>query len=353
MRIHLLVSVACFVAISRLANAAGPPVELEIVTDRGVQITAPQEWLQLLAGIGIDNVRVRGGQGGDESKVVSRGTARAPSYHVVGILNSQNQLRLPGGTFSKADRVRLKDYFAQLSADGTDAVTAPRLRFGLTEKELTAVLSDLSQPIDFETKGITPQAFIDRLQTKLSLKPSIDSGASEAMRAAIPAVDELRGVAAGTAFAIMLRNAGMVMRPEKKRGQPVVYRVVAAGPDVIGQRTLGHMTGEDMPYWPIGWESDRTPGELAPSLFQSRNAEIDGYSLEEALGAIGPLLKTPMFLDRAALKLYQIDPAKLQVKLAPTRTTYKRVVDRIISQAHLGSQVRVDEAGMPFLWITR
>jgi hypothetical protein len=353
MRIRLFVSFALLIAISPFATAAAPPVSLEIVTDRGVQITAPQEWLQLLAGIGIEHVRVRGGHGGDEIKVTNRGTARAPSYHVVGILNSQNQLRLPGGTFSKADRVRLKDYFAELSADGADAVTAPQLRFGLTEKELTAVLSDLSQPIDFETKGMTPQAFIDRLQTKLALKPSIDSGASEAMRTATPAVEELRGVAAGAAFAIMLRNNGMVMRPEKKRGQPVVYRVVAAGPDILRQRTLGHMTGQEMQYWPIGWEPDKTPGELAPSLFLSRNAEVDGYSLEEALGAIGPLLKTPMFLDRAALKLYGIDPAKLQVKLAPTRTTYKRVIDRLISQAHLGSQVRVDEAGMPFLWITR
>jgi hypothetical protein len=352
MRTRLLVGTALLFAIPRIA-AAVSPVELEIVTDRGVQITAPQEWLQLLAGIGIEHVRVRGSQGGDEIKIANRGNARAPSYHVVGILNSQNELRLPGGTFSKADRVRLKDYFAQLSADGADAVSAPRLRFGLTEKELNAVLSDLAQPIDFETKGMTPQRFIERLQTKLSLKPSIDADASEAMRTAKPAVDELRGVAAGTALAIMLRNNDMMMRPEKKRGQPVVYRVVAAGPDVIRQRTLGRMTGQDMQYWPIGWESDKSPGELAPSLFQSRNAEIDGYSLEESLAAIGPLLKTPMFLDRAALKMYEIDATKIQVKLAPTRTTYKRVIDRIISQAHLGSQIRVDEAGVPFLWITR
>jgi hypothetical protein len=353
MRTRLLVGAALIFAIPRIAAAAPSPVELEIVTDRGVQITAPQEWLQLLAGIGIEHVRVRGGQGGDEIKVTNRGDARAPRYHVVGILNSQNQLRLPGGTFSKADRTRLKDYFAELSADGADAVSAPHLRFGLTEKELNAVLSDLAQPIDFETKGMGPQAFIDRLQTKLSLKPSVDAGASQTTRTATPAVDELRGLAAGTAFAIMLRNSGMVMRPEKKRGQPVVYHVVAAGPDVIRQRTLGRMTDRDMQYWPIGWESDKSPGELAPSLFQSRNAEIDGYSLEESLAAIGPLLKTPVFLDRAALKTYQIDAAKLKVKLAPTRMTYKRVIDRIISQAHLGSQIRVDEAGVPFLWITR
>jgi hypothetical protein len=92
---------------------------------------------------------------------------------------------------------------------------------------------------------------------------------------------------------------------------------------------------------------------MAPSLFVTRNAEIDGYSLDEALAAIGPLLKIAMYLDRAALKTHHIEPEKLQVKLAKTRTTYKRVIDRILAQAHLGSEIRIDEAGVPFLWITR
>src|SRR4051812_14336105 len=215
MRFRLL-SAALILALPHVADgAARPPIELEIVTERGVQITAPQEWLQLLASIGIEHVQVRGGGQGGEPKVTNRGTARAANYQVVGVLTSRGQLRLPGGTFTKADRARLKDYFAQLGADGADAVTAPHVRFGLTEKELTAVLADLAQPIDFETKGLTPRAFIDRLQTKLTLKPSVDTEAEQVLRTAVPAVDELKGVSAGTALAITLRNGGLVMRPEK------------------------------------------------------------------------------------------------------------------------------------------
>ena len=30
----------------------------------------------------------------------------------------------------------------------------------------------------------------------------------------------------------------------------------------------------------------------------------------------------------------------------------ERVIDRVLAQARLGSQLRVDEAGTPFLWIT-
>jgi hypothetical protein len=353
MQLRTISSTLLWIVLASRIMAAGPPIELELVTERGVQITAPQQWLQLLASLGIERVQIRGGRQGDEPKVTNRGTARAANYQVVGVLTSRDQLRLPGGTFSKADRARLKDYFAELAADGADAVAAPHVRFGLTEKELTAVLADLAQPIDFETKGLTPRAFIDRLQTKLSFKLSVDADAEQAMRAAAPAVDELRGVSAGTALAITLRNCGLVMRPEKQRGQPVAYRVAVAGPEIVRQRTLGKMTAPDMQYWPIGWESEKSPGEMAPALFQLRNAEIDGYSLEEALAAIGPLLKLPMYLDRAALKALHIEPAKIQVKLARTRTTYKRVIDRILSQPHLGSEIRIDEAGVPFLWITR
>jgi hypothetical protein len=41
------------------------------------------------------------------------------------------------------------------------------------------------------------------------------------------------------------------------------------------------------------------------------------------------------------------------VTLPRTKTYYKRVLDRVLAQARLGAQVRIDEAGTPFLWITR
>ena len=90
---------------------------------------------------------------GDELKAENRGTAERPRYHVLGFLTGGDQLRLPGGTFSRGDRAALKDYFERLGDDGAEALTARRGRFGLTEKELEAVTADLAQPIDFETKG--------------------------------------------------------------------------------------------------------------------------------------------------------------------------------------------------------
>lgn len=353
MHSRFVIASVIFVLFSAVIAQAASPIDVELITERGVQITAPREWLQLLTSIGIEHVRVQGSQAGAVPRIIGRGNSTGAGFRVIGVLTANDQLRLPGGTFSRSDRIKLKDYFARLAADGADAVTAPRVRFGLTEKELTAVLADLAQPIDFETKSQRPRAIVDRLQTKLSFKFTIDAEADRIIRSAVPTVDELKGVATGTAIAVTLRNSGLVFRPEKQRGQPVVYHVVMAGADVIGATTLGKMSAKEMQYWPIGWEPEKAPGAIAPSLFESLNAEIDGYSLEEALAAIGPRLKVPVFLDRAALKAYRIDPAKVQVKLARTRTSYKHVIDRIVSQARFGSDLRIDEAGRPFLWITR
>jgi hypothetical protein len=346
-----------FAWIVAVAAQAAPPIELELATERGVQITAPREWLQLCTGLGIDNVRIRGAQAGDEPAVDSRGTAQRPRYYVLGIITPRNELRLVGGTFARGDRAGIQDYFDRLGADGAEALTAPHGRFGLTEKELQAVFADLTQPIDFETRGQPPRATLDRLQAQRSHTFALDADAAAALQKATPFVDELNGLTVGTGTALLLRNYGLVLRPEKLRGQPVVYRVAKLDndndADGLAESTLGKEADENPTCWPIGWELDAAPVIIAPSLFEQLNAEIDGYTLAETLSAIGPRLKVPLYLDHAALAASKIDPAAIKVALSRTRTSYNRVLDRVLAQARLGSQLRVDEAGKPFVWITR
>jgi hypothetical protein len=214
------------------------------------------------------------------------------------------------------------------------------------------VLADLAQPVDFETKGGSLRAVFDRLQSKLKFKLASEPNINRVIKDAKPVVDEFRGVASGTALAIMLRHEGLFMRPEKNRGQSAIYRLELAT-EAAGGPTLGKITSKDLPAWPVGWESDKAPGALAPSLFEPHDSEISGYSLEEALSAITARMKLPLFIDRAVLKANKIELAKIPAKFAPSRVGYKRVIDRILWPAHLGSQIRVDEAGRPFLWITR
>jgi len=335
------------------ACLAGPPVELELATERGVQITAPQEWLQLLARVGIQDVRIRGMRSGDVPKISNVGTAQKPRYSVVGIITTRNQLQLTGGTFSRGQTSQIKDYFDELAADGAESLTATRSMFDLTAKEIEAVFADLTPPIGFETNGKPLRAVLNQLQTRFNAKLSIDANAKEVIAKAAPVADELRGVSAGTALAMMLRANGLALRPEKQRGQDVIYRITASDDDGTKRSPAAKTDDSQLAQWPVGWEPHGSPYESAPSLFQMLNAEIDGYTLEEALSAVRPRMKIPMLVDHLALAAHKTELSKVQVRVPKGRTSYKRLIDRALSQGRLSSQVRVDEAGNAFLWITR
>jgi hypothetical protein len=321
------------------ASTAAPPIELELATERGLQITAPHQWLQLFADLGITNVRIRTATGGEKPAVENRGTTDAPRFHVVGLLTARDEVKLPGGTFHTSDRQQLADYFTRLAADGPQSLTAERGRFGLTEKDFAAVVGDLSQPIGVDTKGQPLPAVLNAIKQQLAQQVAPDEAAQRIIRTAKPVADDFSELAAGTGLAILLRNYNLALLPKKEVGQPTQLQIVRFDP------------ANDS--WPIGWESQSSPREIAPTLFESLNVEIEGYSLTEAIDAIAPRLKLPIYWNHAALTQHKLDPATVQVHLPRTRTYYKRILDRILSQARLHSQIRVDEAGTVFLWITR
>lgn len=340
MRLRLQTCLTIFAAFAIAAAVqAAPPIELELVTERGLQITAPHQWLQLFAKIGVTNVRIRTASGSEQPAVENRGTDERPRFHVVGVITASNEVRLPGGTFGTNEQQKLADYFTRLGADGAESLIAERGRFGLTEKEFTAVHADLAQPLNFSTKGQPLQALLKRVQQKLTHPVTLDAATDQAIRTAPPIEDDVSKLTTGTGLAILLRNYSLALLPVKDVGQPVELRIVS--------------TSEATDAWPIGWESQSSPRETAPMLFESLNVEIAGYSLTEAIDAIAPRLRLPLYWDHAALAKHKIDPATIQVHLPRTRTYYKRILDRVLAQARLHSEVRVDETGTAFLWITR
>src|SRR5262245_43739066 len=352
MKLHRMAIMILACTCAAIARAAAP-IEVELATQQGLQITAPREWLQLFAALGMDNVRIRGAAASDKPMATNRGTAQRPRYYVLGILTARNQLQLPGGTFGRGDRAAIKDYFERLAADGSDSLAAARGRYGLTEQELASVFADLTQPIDFETKGQPARALIDQLQSRLQHRFAVDGEADAVLRAAKPFGDELKGVATGTGAAMLLRNYGLVLRPEKSRGRPVAYRVAIVDTASLPQSTSGKVSDKNPTNWPIGWEPDTAPVKIAPSLFEQLNAEIDGYTMAETLAALGPRVKVPIYVDHAVLAANKINPAAIKVKLPRVRATYNQVLSRVLAQAHLGASLRVDEAGRAFVWVTR
>ena len=69
------------------------------------------------------------------------------------------------------------------------------------------------------------------------------------------------------------------------------------------------------------------------------------------MDALQPLIGLPLLWDHNGMARQSIDPDEVRVSFPSATTTFKRVLARVLSQAKLKSEVRVDEAGQPFLWI--
>jgi hypothetical protein len=104
-------------------------------------------------------------------------------------------------------------------------------------------------------------------------------------------------------------------------------------------------------HWPVGWPPKGNPSETLPDLFKFLNVEIEKTPLSETLTAIGGRVKAPLLFDHNALARGEID-LQTKVTLPKSNTFYARALDRLLAQAKLKYELRVDEADKPFLWIT-
>ena len=121
-----------------------------------------------------------------------------------------------------------------------------------------------------------------------------------------------------------------------------------------GARTVGLQVtriGKPEDAWPIGTRPKESPGELAPDLFKFINVEINDRPLSEALDAIEQRVKIPFLYDHNALARHEVD-LETHVDLPARKTFYKKIIDLLLFQVMLKSELRADESGAPFLWIT-
>ena len=319
------------------AGGSRASVTLEVLTQPGLPLDASQRWYRALTRLGVTGLQIRQAGPRDKASITDRGTKAAPSYRVVGILSGDNVLHLAGGSFRLDDTARLRKWLDALRADGPEGVTARRSAFGLLPSQLQAVTSDLRRPVAFATKNIAAAEAVRRLAGQLQYPMVADANDSRAL-GEVTLEDELRGMSAGTALAIMLRPAGLVFLPERTSGGDLQYRV-----------RRGARGAES---WPVGWKPEKRPYDVLPVLFEFLNVEISDIPVSEAVEAIGARLKVPLAYDRNAMAVHGVDPTQLPASVPDGRMSYSQTLRRVLSQAKMQYDLRLDEAEKPFLWLT-
>ncbi|HEX4142485.1 MAG TPA: hypothetical protein VHY91_02960 [Pirellulales bacterium] len=335
-------AIAGCVVLLVVAAAAEPRVQpahisLELFSDQDAGVDSAQRWYQVFTDLGVANLRIRGAEAGDEVAVHEEKKRDAPTYHVTGRITANNVLLLPGGKFTPRDSARLKQWLKNLAEQGADGVTGKPARFGLSELQFQDVQEDLKQPVGFSTVDLPADEAVTKIAGGLRHKLEI-APAARADLAKRHVTENLGGLSAGTALAVILRPAGLAFAPERVAGKVIQYRVGAPA--------------ADQDSWPVGWKSDKPDRDLLPDLFKFIHIEIDEAPLVEAVEAIQTRLAIPFLWDHFALESQAIDPAKTLVKLPTKKLHYGLILSKVLSQAKLQKELRVDEAGKPFLWIT-
>ena len=254
---------------------------------------------------------------------------------------------------------RLAAWLDDLAQNGPPDKRPKLVAFGLTAEQYDRVKKDLAAPVGFSTAGLARRDAVERIAGKLSfplrledtLLPSPETGEGPGVRAdpgktpklsqtpgADKIEDELSGLSAGAALACLLCAADYLLVPQVV-GKQIKYSVLKAQSDV-------------KEFWPVGRPPQAPPPEVLPGLFEFLNVNVQSIPAATVLDTIGKRLKTPVLYDRAALAKYKIDPAKAKVSFPRAATNYSMALDRMLFPVGLQLEIRVDDAGKPFLWVT-
>ncbi|HEX7446334.1 MAG TPA: hypothetical protein VF306_02250 [Pirellulales bacterium] len=332
----LAVFAVCGLSTARL-DAAEARVEIELATQRNYIATSQQQWYRLFTELGVDNLRIRKALDGEKAETTKGGTKNSPVYRVTGLLQAGDVLVLPEGKFGLRDRARLAQWLADLRSGGARQANAEQ-PFGLDATQYADILSDMSRRVGFSTKDLKPAELLSKLSPTLGHRLLVDRFAKAQLAAAGPLGEELQDFSRGTALAYTLRSAGLGFVPQPDARKQVQYAVVS--------------TAARQAVWPVGWPlGKKKPDKVLPGLFESIPVDIDDYPLDEALSAIGDKVGFRILYDHAALARRGIE-TNVTVSFPPGKSWYFKIIDKLLHQADLQGEWRLDDADKPLLWVT-
>lgn len=311
-------------------------VEFEIIADANGAIDDNQRWLEALSEVGADNVRIV--QGSSRMGVEKIAGSGGTTYKITGRLD-RNRLLLPKGRFGIRDTAKIKEYIESLRADGAEVALADKMAFGLTARQLVDLHTDLSRPLTETSVDKTPEQILQLVQKSVNTPFVIDPAAAIALRDDYTLVDELNGLTHGTALAAALRPLGLVLAPVREQGKATEIRIV---PSLSATE-----------FWPVGWPLQQRVDLAAPKLFENIPVNIQNFSLAKTLPAIQKMMKMPFLYDYNSIAMKGVDMEKVRVNVQSERMSFQVILSRIFSQSRgLQHEVRADEAGTPFIWIS-
>ena len=313
-------------------------VELQVSADSRARVGTQQRWMEMLSKVGADRVVSRTGlTGGPE---IEETKLSSSSLVTISGVISGDKLLLPGGSFSIRDKAGIRNLIQRIRDDGARVALAEKKAFGLTSEQLVGLHQLMQKQLNFNTRSMSAAEVVQNISRIVGREFNLDATARTALAGSAAVSEELNGISAGTALAVVLRPLGLVWQPRRLPGKPVELLIVDS-----------QNSSEN---WPVGWPLEKPPVQIEPRLFERLQLEIRGYPLSDALNAIEKRTGVPFFYDHNSLAREGVELAETKVTLVQDKASFMVAIDKLLRQSKpkLFDELRVDENGRPFLWIS-
>lgn len=316
-------------------------VEFEVLVPRFGGALESQTWGPVFEKLGV-TVRFRQAILDDEPVVEERTRGTYRTVKVVGEMDLDGTLHVPGKAFKSSDTGILKEWVDELKTYGAQGSPDGKPLWGLKQVDFDALFIKLARPLTAEVEGLAPREALAKLAMPAEHPVRLNAAAEARLQgelAARPLRQDVNGFSGGTGLAIVLADFGLGFRP-RRTPQATIELVVEPMADISDP-------------WPVGWplEPKRPLNEEVPQLFDLVTAGFPDLPLQDVLNAVEQNSKTPIIVDYELCATKEIDPFTASVKFPEKKTAWFMLIRSVTAQARLTRELKVDEAGRVFVHV--
>jgi hypothetical protein len=320
-------------------------VRVELITDRRGAPLAAQRWAKLFQNFKVP-LRIRRSVGGERTSVREKTSSRLRQVTVIGLLDRSGRILVPGKSFSPGNPNALGKWLEELKAFGAKGNPTGQPAFGLSEGQFNTLFEILAQPFQKDLKGQTLGEAIRSLGLPAHLKLDLARLGSDS-RYRLPARTNGPGLSRGTTLAALLATRGLAFQPRRTPAGDMELRILKTPALKRGAKTPPKGRA-----WPLGWPPRLSRIKTARPLFEIVPVELNDAAFLDVIDAIVTKTEIPMLIDHHRLAQQNIDPNTLTVTIKPKKTSWFQLQKSATNPHHLTRDLRIDEAGKPFVLIT-
>lgn len=314
-------------------------ITIELLTGaEGIGLQA-RRWQEVLGKLDV-TLTVRPGRRAEKVELTERKSGGLRTVQVKGVLDTRGRLIFPDQIFTENDTDKLAAWLDNLRTYGAEGNPDGRPAWGLTKEQFDGIYAALKRPLAFETRDVELDKALAKfeLPTEYPLKFAADAARSLKQHNAAQVSQSLKGIAQGTALAVILGEQGLGFRPRRLPDGSVELTVVTRE--------------ESGKTWPVGWPIRQNLPEAAPALFVIKPIELEDLPLDAILEAAAGVIGIPILIDRAGLTAKGVDLAEVKITFPARRTTWIEALKTFTFKAKSKIEVLTDEQGKPFVWVT-